>query len=341
MSFRSLVAALLRVPLVAKLVGANVGVVTVCAALAAAGVWHPIGRTNVILFGIAIAVSAFATLGLVALALHPLNLLEETARRVWSGDYEARVPASPLADQSMRRINTTFNLLLDRLTSDRQRVRELAATVIQSNDRERARAAAELHESAAQSIAAISWQLGALAREVGGTECAPKLEAIKTLTEEVLEQVRFLAQTLHPRVLDDLGLAAALSQLARRAREANPINVIADVDPRASEGMDPSVAATLYHVAQEAVTNALYHANPQTITIRLVKSPLVTVLEVSDDGEGFDVVSQERRAGSGIFSMRERVGLVDAQLSIQSSIGSGTTVRAQLLNETVHMERSA
>jgi signal transduction histidine kinase len=329
------------VPLVAKLVGANVAIVVVCAALAATGVWHPIDRTNLILIGIAIAVSAFLTLGLVALALRPLNLLEETARRVWAGDFEARVPMSPLADQSMRRINTTFNLLLDRLTSDRQRVRELAATVIRSNDRERARAAAELHESAAQSIASISWQIGALAREADGTEWAPRLESVKTLTEDVLEQVRFLAQTLHPRVLDDLGLAAALSQLARRAREGSRVNVVADVDPRASEGLDPSVAATLYHVAQEAVTNALYHADPQTITIRLVKSPLMTVLEVSDDGEGFDVASQERRAGSGIFSMRERVGLVDAQLCIQSSIGSGTTVRAQLLNETVHMERSA
>jgi signal transduction histidine kinase len=341
MGFRSLVAAFLRVPLVAKLVGANVAIVGMCATLAAAGFWHPIGTTNVILFGLALAVSAAVTFALVALALRPLNLLEDTARRVWSGDYEARVPTSPLADQSMRRINTTFNVLLDRLTSDRQRVRELAATVIRSSDRERARAAAELHESAAQSIASISWQIGALAREAAGTQWAPRLESVKSLTEEVLEQVRFLAQTLHPRVLDDLGLAAALSQLARRAREGNTVNVVADVDPRVSEGMDPAVAATLYHVAQEAVTNALYHANPQTITIRLVKSPLVTVLEVSDDGEGFDVASQERRAGSGIFSMRERVGLVDAQLSIQSSIGSGTTVRAQLLNETEHMERSA
>jgi signal transduction histidine kinase len=335
------ITALLRVPLVAKLVGANVAIVVVCAALSATGVWHPIERTNLILLGIAVTVSAVATLGLVALALRPLNLLEETARRVWSGDYEARVPMSPLADQSMRRINTTFNLLLDRLTSDRQRMRELASTVIRSGDRERARAAAELHESAAQSIASISWQIGALARDAAGTDWAPRLAEVKTLTEEVLEQVRFLAQTLHPRVLDDLGLAAALTQLARRARESSEVNVVADVDPRASEGMDSSVAATLYHVAQEAVTNALYHADPRTITIRLLKSAVMTVLEVSDDGEGFDVAGQERRAGSGIFSMRERVGLVDAQLSIVSSIGSGTTVRAQLLNETVHMERSA
>jgi signal transduction histidine kinase len=341
MASRSPLEGLLRVPLVAKLVGANVTIVAVCAGLSAAGVWYPFDATKLILLGMAITVSATVTLGLVVLALRPLNLLEDTAQRVWAGDYAARVPESPLADQSMRRINTTFNLLLDRLTSDRQRMRELAATVIRSSDRERARAAAELHESAAQSIASISWQLGALARDAADTEWEPKLTSIKLLTEEVLEQVRFLAQTLHPRVLDDLGLAAALSQLARRAREGSVVNVVADVDPRASEGMDPGVAAALYHVAQEAVTNALYHANPRTITIRLVRSAVMTMLEVSDDGEGFDVPAQERRAGSGIFSMRERIGLVDAQLSIVSSIGSGTTVRAQLLNETVHMERSA
>jgi signal transduction histidine kinase len=198
-----------------------------------------------------------------------------------------------------------------------------------------------LHESAAQSLAAISWQLGALAREGADSDWERRVTSVKELAEQVLEEVRILAQTLHPGVLDNLGLAAALTQLARQARDDSGINVAADVDPDASRNLHPAVAAALYHVAQEAVANALYHGDPRTITVRLLRSADLTVLEVRDDGNGFDVPGHERRSGSGIFSMRERVGLVDAHLDIESAIGDGTTVRASLRNERVRMEKTA
>lgn len=340
MSASSPIASLLRVPLVAKLVGANVLIIGVCALLQAAGLWEHGGR-GLLTMAVVVATSVLVTLALVLIALRPLVALELTARRVWEGDYAARVPNSPLADRSMARISTTFNLLLDRLTSDRLRMRELAAAVIKAGDRERSRAAAELHESTAQSIAAISWQLGALAREVAGTPWADRIASVQGLTEEVLEEVRFLAQTLHPRVLDDLGLSAALSQLVRKARERSSVIVSADVDPTVSAAMPEAVAAALYYVAQEAVANALYHAGAHAVTVRLKRSNATTLLEVEDDGEGFDVEAHERKAGSGIFAMRERLDLVNARLTIDSTIGHGTVVRASVANEPALMERTA
>lgn len=337
----SLVAAILRVPLVAKLVGANLLIVAICVVLSLAGGLHASSAQGVTVLGIAVSASLVATIVLVRLALRPLDVLENTARRMWNGDFAARVPVSPLADRSMTRIGTTFNLLLDRLTADRTRVRELAAAVIRAGDRERSRAATELHESTAQSLASLSWQVGALAREAAGTEWEARLSVTRELAEEILEEVRSLAQTLHPRVLDDLGLAAALRQLARRARHDSGIDVTADVDHSASRDLDPAVAAAFYHVAQEAVANALHHADPATISIRLMQSGTMTVLEIQDDGGGFDVPSHERRSGSGIFSMRERSGLVDARLDIESTIGSGTRVRAYIRNEPVRIPRTA
>ncbi len=341
MDRRSPLTAVLRVPLLVKLAGANLIIVGACAMLPAMGVTHPLSGGGFAALTVVFVLSLVVTLGLVLVALRPLKALEETARRVWSGDYDARVPMSPLADSSMRRISTTFNVLLDRLTSDRQRMRELAAAVIRAGDRERAGTARELQESAAQSLAAISWQLSALARDATGTEWQPKVAAIKETTDQVLDEVRFLAQTLYPRVLSDLGLGAALTHLARRAREGSDVEVIAEVDSDAAKHLDTNVSASLYYVAQEAVSNALYHADPTRIVVRLHRAGTSTVLEVEDNGSGFEVAAQERRSGSGLFSMRERVGLIDAHMDVDSAIGRGTKVRVHLGDKPVLIERTA
>ena len=133
-----------------------------------------------------------------------------TARRVSAGDLEARVPPSVLADRDMARVGTTLNTLLDRLTDDRARVRRLAAQVISAQDEERARVARELHDSTAQMLAAVMLQLGAAAQESSRPRSTTRLATMRELVAEALEEVRTLSHTMHPRVLDDLGLAAAL-----------------------------------------------------------------------------------------------------------------------------------
>ena len=137
-----------------------------------------------------------------------------------------------------------------------------------------------------------------------------------------------LAHTVHPRVLDDLGLTAALERLAREARERGiaDVHVVADAD---TGRIAPATASVLYRVAQEAVANALRHGEPRSMTIRVADFDGAIALEVADDGRGFDVVDAERRRpGMGLFTMRERVTLVDGQFMVTSQPGTGTRVRA-------------
>lgn len=333
---------LLRIPLPVKLMGANVFLFA-AATTTALVVRHRELSNGPVLTVVIVAFVAALLLntGLVMLAVRPLRVLERTVDRIWHGDLAARVPTSLLADRHVTRVVRMFNILLDGLVADRARTRRLATELINASDRERAAMSRELHDSAAQSLAALVMQLSVALR---GAEAAPRdvlqerLEAAKALATTTLEEIRLLAHTMHPRVLDDLGLIAALKRLAREtsdhiatiATDADDNAVIVNVV--AADGIDDSIPATvksvLYRVAQEAVQNARRHAAPRHIEIRLGAGVESATLDVVDDGHGFDPSSQNERAGIGLFTMRERVALVDGEFHVASRPAGGTTVHA-------------
>ena len=323
-----LIERILRVPLLAKLAGANLLIVV--SALIGVVMERRLNTPGsaVSILGLALAASLIVNLALVYVALRPLSDLELTATRLSAGDMNARVRRSALADRDMARIGTTLNALLDQLTEDRARERRLAAQVISAQDEERARVARELHDSTAQTLTAILLQLGAAARESTSQPLDARIATLRELAAEALEEVRSMSHTMHPRVLDDLGLAAALEWLARQAREQGPMHV--DVDAcEVDVAMPAPVAAALYRVAQEALRNAARHANASRVDIRLRQDGRQAMLEIADDGIGFDVAQAEkRRPGMGLFSMRERVGLVNGRLAVNSARGRGTSVIA-------------
>ena len=318
----------LRVPLLAKLAGANLLIVV--AALTGVVFERRLNTPGsaVSILGLALAASLIVNLALVYVALRPLTDLELTATRLSAGDMDARVPTSVLADRDMARVGTTLNALLDQLTEDRTRERRLAAQVISAQDDERARVARELHDSTAQTIAAIMLQLGAAARESTSEPLDARIATLRELAAEALEEVRSMSHTMHPRVLDDLGLAAALEWLARQAREQGP--TIVEVDASELDVALPApVAAALYRVAQEALRNSARHARASRVDIRLRQDGRQAMLEIEDDGVGFDVgQAEKRRPGMGLFSMRERMALVNGRLAVNSARGRGTSVVA-------------
>ncbi|HEU4642155.1 MAG TPA: histidine kinase [Gemmatimonadaceae bacterium] len=324
--------ALLRVPLALKLAGANALLVIVAGA--ASLFVHARGAPADTMVAVTLAtllLSLVMNLALVYIALQPLRRLEETAERVWRGDLTARVVPSPLADRDVARVGGTLNVLLDGLTSDRARMRQLAAQVIRVGDEERARLARELHDSTAQTLAALTWQVSAAMRADGcPPEVARHLELIRDLGMDALEEVRTLSHTIYPSVLDDLGLPAALEWLARSTEEQDPVQTRVETRGDASRLTKPA-ASVLYRVAQEAMSNAVRHASPGRITLALTVGEREASLTVADEGRGFDVAeARARRPGMGLFTMRERVALVDGRLAIDSAPGKGTRITASV-----------
>ena len=316
----------LRVPLMIKLLGANV---LALALLVAVVLVHPpvVPSPSVIVLATIGGTILFG--GLAAVALLPLRSIEAVASRVWRGDFGARVDFSPVADRDMKRIGTTFNLLLDGLVRDRIRVQALASAVIDAGDRERASLARELHDSTAQQLAALVLQLSAAARDATEPAFAQRLDMIREQAKATLEEVRLLSHTVHPRVLDDLGLAAALRKLGREVGEASALAV----EVTATDGRDvpATTAAVLYRVAQAAVHNVVKHARARHVDLRLTTTSghgeERAVLEVVDDGAGFDVADAERRRpGMGLFTMRERIALAGGRFDIESTAGAGTRI---------------
>ena len=318
----------LRVPLLAKLAGANILIVLAALAGVAAERWAIVPGTASTILAMALAASLVVNLALVYVALRPLADLAAAMARVAAGDLGARATPSALADRDMVRTGETLNALLDRLTEDRDRARRLAAQVISAQDEERARVARELHDSTAQILTAIMLQLGVAAQESTTPEITSRIALLRELAAEALEDVRSLAHVMHPRVLDDLGLAAALEWLGRKLRTEQTIDVQVSADDM-GEPLPGALASVLYRVAQEATRNAIHHSGAPHIEVRLTRDAGSATLQVIDNGHGFDMADAEaRRPGMGLFSMRERVALVNGTFTVVSAPQQGTRVTA-------------
>jgi signal transduction histidine kinase len=332
----------LGLPLAGKVAGANILIVV--AALAATMGLHdsaPYDPETLAILALSLIGGLAVNLALVAVALSPLRILESTAARVRQGDLDARVSASPLADRAVRRVGDAINLLLDEVVADRARLRRLAAEVIRAGDDERARLARELHDSTAQTLSAVVMQLATTIRTVEPPELAARLEMVRGAVVDALEEVRVLSHTVHPRVLDDLGLPAALRQFGREMEGHADVPIVIDAPPSAG-ALSPASASVLYRVAQEAITNALKHGAPTVVEVFLRFDDEAATVEVTDDGEGFDAAeAAQKGSGLGIFSMRERVALMDGVFDLVSGPGMGTRIRATVPVDSMDSLRGA
>jgi signal transduction histidine kinase len=315
---------LVRAPLLAKLVIADT-IINVLSYLAMQNARQQYAQEIMV---VALVVVLVLNAVLVYWALLPLKTLEAAAVRVSRGDLRARVRLPWLADRNIARIGNTLNALLDGVTADRARMRALASQVISAGDQERAHIARELHDSTAQSLSALDLLMTATLRDGCDAALTERLHVMQQIVGEALTEVRLLSHAVHPRVLDDLGLVPALEGLARQTRETTGLEARVTSDVRTT--LRPDVASALYRVAQEAVRNAVRHAGARTIRLAVTGDASAATLTIVDDGAGFDVGAAEaRRTGMGLFTMRERVGLVEGTLEITSEPdGGGTRLHA-------------
>ena len=313
----------LRVPLLYKLAVADLVALMLAATLAS--------RVEGSLLKVALLVSSLAAaqLVLLVLALRPVRTLELTAGRILAGDTAARVAPSLLADFSAQRVGDTLNGLLDTLAADRRRFRRLAVVAIESGDCERALIGRELHDSIAQQVAALAFQLTALSSTATDDELRSRLELLRRDSHAILEDLRRIADGTRSTVLETLGLVPALHQLVRESNTSLGPTVTFRAGPLLAT-LQPAVQAVIYRVAQEAVRNAIRHGAASHVEIALSVDDSEAVLSVNDDGVGFDIVAAQRDYPAlGLFMMQERMALLEGRIEIDSPSGIGTRIRAR------------
>jgi two-component system, NarL family, sensor histidine kinase UhpB len=218
-----------------------------------------------------------------------------------------------------------FNSMLDRLERER---RTSSTRALEAQESERLRLARELHDEIGQRMTALLLELESVSRDAG-PEIGPAVEGARESARATLEELRRIARRLRPEALDDLGLRSALTNLCERLSAQADVMCVrrfdSDLPPLSS---DEELA--IYRVAQEALTNAVRHAQPSRIELRLVREDSGVALSVMDDGEW--VRGEE---GAGLTGMRERALMIGAQLeagpvATSNGAGGGSMVRLVL-----------
>lgn len=205
---------------------------------------------------------------------------------------------------------------------------------IRASEQERRRWARELHDETLQELGALKLMLET-SRAAGNSELVE--ESMGGAVEQLDLTIRGLQELiteLRPAALDELGLEPALEALLERTAATSGLHLDASIDltqggGRSDTRLEPDVATAIYRLVQEALTNAVKHADAERVTVEIAEGSAGVTVAVSDDGSGF---SPEARGdgGFGLIGMQERVELVDGRLDIESVPGAGTTVRACL-----------
>lgn len=207
----------------------------------------------------------------------------------------------------------------------------LLERLISAEDEERRRIARELHDETGQSLTALLVGLRTIADIAMLDEVRTVALRLRDIAAHTVDDVGRLARGLHPAILDDQGLAAAARRYAGdyvRSFGTALEFAAGDLD---SPRLAPLVAATMYRILQEGLTNVARHARARNVAVELTRDESALELVVRDDGVGFEVSrTHDAASGLGLHGMRERVTLLGGTIQIDSWPGEGTVVRARI-----------
>lgn len=196
---------------------------------------------------------------------------------------------------------------------------------------ERQRLARELHDSVTQAMYGVTLYAEAAARLLSAGQAEPAyghLQEVRQTAQEALREMRLLIFELRPPVLEQAGLAAALQARLETVEGRSGLKTEFVVE---GERLLPAdIEAGLYRIAQETMNNVLKHAQAHCISVHLRQNEQTVVLEIIDDGIGFELDAARRQGGLGLPGMEERVTQLGGELTIRSRPREGTSVRVEI-----------
>lgn len=215
------------------------------------------------------------------------------------------------------------------LKKAQQEYHRLEREVLVISERERLEIGADLHDNLGQQLTALELMCTALKEEAADKPSLRKgLDTMGKMLRESIVQTRFLARGLVPVGTEPDALQNGLSELAARVNALGRVRCVFECVDKV-EVTDSFIAGHLYRIVQEAVNNAIKHANATHVSIRLTRAADRITVEISDNGGGFRETAVKTK-GMGLGLMQHRAQVIGAEWSIQSRKGQGVTIRCSL-----------
>jgi|GEM_PF-1472463 len=274
----------------------------------------------------------------------PVLRLADGVRRLGERDFGVHLPVTSsdeLGDLAMAFNRMTTNLQkttvsrdeLDQanreLRSERKELKTLAKLLIEAQELERNRLARELHDDFTQRLAALAIHAGRVKNALHGEQSdafRSELEEIQEGLSRLSKDVHGLSRRLHPSILDDLGLVAAVENECRGYFERGGAVVDWEVSGE-FQSLPMETQVTIYRIVQEGLRNTFRHAGATEISLSLQRDNNATTLVIQDNGVGFSRDQANWKAGLGLASMVERAKLVGGVLTVESAVGVGTVIK--------------
>jgi PAS domain S-box-containing protein len=244
--------------------------------------------------------------------------------RLWGAMIVSSVHAEPFPEGAEDRLGSFAELAAQALANAeaREQLASSRARIVEAGDAERRRLERNLHDGAQQRLVSLAVNLRLAARACDPDDATSRAAFDRAGEElaQALAELRELARGIHPAVLSDRGLEPAIEALA--ARTAVPVRWTIELEERLPE----PVEAAAYYVVAEALTNAAKHSNASEVSVRIASANGSAQIDVGDDGIG----GASAEGGSGLRGLADRVEALGGHLRLDSPIGSGTTVHAEI-----------
>lgn len=227
---------------------------------------------------------------------------------------------------------------------DLQLQRERLIAVLQGQEQERKRIAEDLHDEVGAQLSVLKLNLGGLLPllKTGNGE-AERLKETKDFTDLIIQQLRFISQSLHPQALENLGLAHALDSFCNLMNKNKQVKINFEVAGN-GQSVDKEKALNVYRVVQELINNILKHAQASEVTITYQTTPSLLTITVADDGNGQllpSLESSKKKTGSlGLKNIESRLNIIGGDIQFTSGAPKGTVATIHVENYQVPAQNS-
>ncbi len=213
------------------------------------------------------------------------------------------------------------------LRQSEEDLRDLASSLQNVREEERAAIAREIHDELGQQLTAIKLDVSWLDRRIAGDAVVKdRINGVLTMLTEMIQSIRRISTQLRPSILDDLGLIEALRWQVRDFQKRTGIPVEFDCSEEILK-LEPSVTTGLFRIFQESLTNVARHSEATAVLARLFVEDGRLILTIMDNGEGFDTAAAKKKKTLGLLGMKERMLMMKGTYDIDSQPGKGTQLR--------------